>query len=179
MLNFLQKTDPLTLYRADGSELKLETLTEGELHALAGQVKAEQERRRTLSEAPTLIEQVTARFQAAAGIADGTKFQQPTGAHNVIQPGSTRVFEGELWENTSGVPLSHSPADYPQGWTKRGPAEPVVPDPEDYPEWAAGVDYKIDNVVTYDGSVYRVIQAHTSAETWLPSEVASLYSKVS
>lgn len=155
------------------------TLTDEELDAARVAILTEQERRRTLAYAPEMIAEITARYQANAGLLDGTEYQQPTGAHDAIQPGSTRVFEGELWENTSGVPLVHSPADYPQGWTKIEPAVPVVPDPEDYPEWEADVAYEVDDVVTYNGAVYRVILSHTSAAHWLPSEVAFLYSKVS
>lgn len=154
------------------------TFTDEELDAARVAILTEQERRRTVAYAPEMIAEITARYQADADLLDGTEYVQPTGAHNVIQPGSTRVFEGELWENTSGVPLTHSPAEYPQGWTNRGAAEPVVPDPEDYPEWAVDVDYEIDDVLTYDGAVYRVIQAHTSAAHWLPPVAASLYSKV-
>lgn len=154
------------------------TLTDDQLEAARLAILTEQERRRTLSEAPALIEQVTAQFQAAAGISDGTEWRQPTGAHDAVPPGGTRVFGGTLYENTSGAWLAHSPADYPAGWTSLGEAEPVVPEPGDHPEWAAGVAYKIDDIVTYGGQVYRVIQAHTSAAHWPPDQVASLYSSI-
>lgn len=154
------------------------TLTDDEIEAARVAILTEQERRRTLSEAPALIEQVTAQFQAAAGISDGTEWRPVAGAHDAVPPGQSRVFEGRLYENTSGGYLSHSPAEVPHLWTDRGPADAVTPDPTEHPEWAADVAYKIDDVLTYDGQVYRVIQAHTSAAHWLPPEVASLYSLV-
>lgn len=56
-------------------------------------------------------------------------------------------------------------------------------DCEQTEEWAAGVAYKGDNtegagngdVVTYQGSIYRCLQSHTSISTWMPSAVPALW----
>lgn len=45
----------------------------------------------------------------------------------------------------------------------------------DYPAWATGVAYSVDDVVTYNGDYYIVIQAHTSQAGWTPTAVPALY----
>ena len=42
-------------------------------------------------------------------------------------------------------------------------------------EWVAGVDYAVDDVVTYDGVTYTCLQAHTSQEGWEPPNAPSLW----
>ena len=66
------------------------------------------------------------------------------------------------------------------------PPEEEESEPEPEPEpgtlgnpfiWAAGDDYEIDHYTIYNGTVYRVLQAHTSAAHWPPDAVASLYER--
>ena len=47
-----------------------------------------------------------------------------------------------------------------------------------YPEWAAGEAYTAGYKLLYGGKLYKVIQAHTSQETWLPDISASLYVRI-
>ena len=53
------------------------------------------------------------------------------------------------------------------------------PEPEGpaLPEWKIGVDYQPGDTFTYQGVVYTVLQAHTSAAHWPPDAVASLYER--
>lgn len=50
-----------------------------------------------------------------------------------------------------------------------------------FPQWAPGRAYAVGDVVSYgtnstgDPQLYRVVQAHTSQDNWVPSESASLY----
>lgn len=50
-----------------------------------------------------------------------------------------------------------------------------------FPAWETGRAYAVGDVVSYganstgDPQLYRVVQAHTSQDNWLPSESASLY----
>ena len=66
------------------------------------------------------------------------------------------------------------------------PPEEEESEPEPEPEpgtlgnpfiWAAGDDYETDHYTIYNGTVYRVRQAHTSAAHWPPDAVASLYER--
>jgi hypothetical protein len=48
-----------------------------------------------------------------------------------------------------------------------------------FPAWAAGVAYKADERIRYDGKLWRVRQAHTSQAQYPPStDTASLYAEV-
>ena len=58
---------------------------------------------------------------------------------------------------------------------------PLVPalfnvnqDPAD-PEWAAGVQYGIGDLVNYQGTQYECIQAHTSQVGWEPTNLPALW----
>lgn len=44
--------------------------------------------------------------------------------------------------------------------------------------WTVGVAYKVGDVVTYNGSTYQCLQAHTSISTWYPSAVPALWKKL-
>lgn len=47
-----------------------------------------------------------------------------------------------------------------------------------YPEWEKGKQYTVGYKVQYLGKLYKVIQAHTSQETWTPDITASLYERI-
>lgn len=44
-----------------------------------------------------------------------------------------------------------------------------------FPEWAVGVSYAIDDYVNYRGVAYKVIQAHVSQGDWPPPVVPALF----
>ena len=113
---------------------------------------------------PMVIENHLRDYREAVGITDGMPWKQPQGAHQAVPPGHTRTFEGRLWENTSGTYLSHSPAEFPQGWTDRGEAGEGPPplDPEDYDEWTPLTTYKKDDIRRWDGVLYLCIMDHTN-----------------
>lgn len=51
--------------------------------------------------------------------------------------------------------------------------------PDVYPVWSGnGVEYKKDMRVTYNSVLYKVLQDHTSQETWIPTDAPSLFAKV-
>lgn len=48
-----------------------------------------------------------------------------------------------------------------------------------YPEWAAGQSYTAGYKITYNGELYKVLQAHTSQEAWKPGTgTESLYARI-
>ena len=50
---------------------------------------------------------------------------------------------------------------------------------EFYPMWEAGKDYPVGYKLTYNGELYRVVQAHTSQASWLPGAgTESLYTRI-
>lgn len=44
-----------------------------------------------------------------------------------------------------------------------------------FPRWEIDKSYKPDEVVGYDGSLYRVLQSHTSQSDWTPDVAPSLF----
>ena len=48
-----------------------------------------------------------------------------------------------------------------------------------YPEWTAGTAYASGDRLVYNGDLYKVLQAHTAQETWLPGAgTESLYTRI-
>ena len=39
-------------------------------------------------------------------------------------------------------------------------------------------DYKVGDILRYEGDIYRVVQGHKSQEDWKPNEVPALYTKI-
>lgn len=50
--------------------------------------------------------------------------------------------------------------------------------PNLYPTWKSEVDYKTGERVLYKEVLYKVLQDHTSQETWNPIDAPSLFAKV-
>lgn len=48
-----------------------------------------------------------------------------------------------------------------------------------YPEWTAGTAYAAGDRLVHNGDLYKVLQAHTAQETWLPGTgTESLYTRI-
>lgn len=47
-----------------------------------------------------------------------------------------------------------------------------------YPAWRPGMDYKAGKRVRHDGTLYMVLQDHTSQADWTPEAAPSLFAKV-
>lgn len=56
--------------------------------------------------------------------------------------------------------------------------EQAIDAPAVYPEWKADYEYAVDDRVLYNEVLYKVLQAHTSQETWTPVDAPSLFAKV-
>lgn len=50
--------------------------------------------------------------------------------------------------------------------------------PNIYPAWRAEINYSAGDRVLYNDVLYKVITAHTSQETWTPTDAPSLFAKV-
>lgn len=50
--------------------------------------------------------------------------------------------------------------------------------PNIYPAWRAETNYSAGDRVLYNDVLYKVITAHTSQETWTPTDAPSLFAKV-
>ena len=48
-----------------------------------------------------------------------------------------------------------------------------------YPAWTAGTAYAVGDRLVYNGDLYKVLQAHTAQDTWLPGTgTESLYTRI-
>lgn len=47
-----------------------------------------------------------------------------------------------------------------------------------YPAWLPGIDYKAGQRVRHNGTLYRILQGHTSQADWTPDAAPSLFAKV-
>lgn len=47
-----------------------------------------------------------------------------------------------------------------------------------YPNYAVGIAYAVGDIINYNGTLYEVIQAHTSQADWKPNEVPAVYKKI-
>lgn len=50
--------------------------------------------------------------------------------------------------------------------------------PNVFPKWVAGKAYAVGDRVLYQGTLYKVLQAHTSQATWEPDVAPSLFAEV-
>ena len=50
--------------------------------------------------------------------------------------------------------------------------------PNLYPTWKVGISYAIGDRILYNDTLYKVLLAHTSQETWEPDVSPSLFAKV-
>jgi len=44
--------------------------------------------------------------------------------------------------------------------------------------WAEGIAYEVGNIRSYEGDLYRCVQAHTSQSDWTPDKVPALWTKI-
>ena len=47
-----------------------------------------------------------------------------------------------------------------------------------FDEWATDTEYAVDKRVRYDDTLYKCLQAHTSQDTWTPTDAPSLWARV-
>lgn len=138
-----------------------------ELEQMRVTLAQEQERRRIIADAPVLVEQIAQQFSTAVKDQPAKAFAAGT----VVGPGQKVTEGGTEYVNVSGAFLSVSPSQYPMGYQ-------LTKAPTGAPAWDPnGKAYKVGDLFTYKGTVYKVIQAHSSQSGWLPDSVAALYSK--
>ena len=113
------------------------------------------------------------------------EFVQPTGAHDAYRQGEKITHNGTVYVSVIDFNV-WSPEAYPAGWAVEGeepdaPLEPIQPDEvvEPVEEWRPGMAVQVGQLLTHQGSTYRVRQAHTTQAGWEPSAVPALFERVS
>jgi len=56
--------------------------------------------------------------------------------------------------------------------------EQILEYPDFVEKWQSGKAYVVGKRLEYNGTIYKVLQAHTSQETWAPMDTPSLFAKV-
>ena len=115
-------------------------------------------------------------------------YQQPTGAHDAYRQGEKITHDGRVYVSVIDFNV-WSPEAYPAGWALEGeepepprePIEPAEPDevvePEPVEEWRPGMAVQVGQLLTHQGSTYRVRQAHTTQAGWEPPAVPALFER--
>lgn len=135
----------------------------------------------------------TAREQADAladAVAEVIAADEPTPWETLadrVAPGQRVVWtDGNVWRNTSRawLPIGATPATWPQGWAQETGL------PADVAEWAPGEQVwraddtgnpdqtKAATLRSFEGTVYRCNQSHTTQAGWEPPLVPALWSVV-
>ncbi len=93
-------------------------------------------------------------------------------ANEPVMVGTLRKYGGKTYRciQAHTTQTDWTPPNTPALW-----AEVVETTPG---AWAVGVAYKVNDVVTYNGSSYRCLQAHTSQAGWTPAAVPALWLKL-
>lgn len=146
------------------------SLTDDELLAHWQAAGVERERRQRLATLPDTITELIDTYQRALGRSTGADWSQPQGAHDAYPEGAIVTHDGQTWRST--IPANVWPPGV-HGWVVDEDAEPA-PQP-DAPAWEPGIAYQAGDLVDYQGTVYRVLQPHTSAAHWAPPDVPALY----
>lgn len=58
------------------------------------------------------------------------------------------------------------------------PDEYLIETPEICQMWKPNTEYNVNEKVVFDDKLYKIVQAHTSSENWLPNETPALYTEI-
>lgn len=148
-------------------------LTDAELEALDAAVRAEVTRRARIAAENQIMDDNLA---ATRPDMPGSRWRQPTGAHDAYPLGWETIHDGRLWRSL--IPANVTvPGSDERWWNDLGPAPDEEEPPVEAPGWAPNVAYGTHDLVTYDGSLWRCLIAHTSMVGWEPGIAPSLWSK--
>lgn len=144
------------------------TLTDLEVAQLKAEASLEEQRRVRVALAPAQAEAVAVSYLQDVGRTDGADWVQPEGAHDCYPLGYTVHKDGILWESL--IPANVTvPGTDPRWWKD---LTTVFEDGVWYPN---SIVYNVGDVVTYNGTSYECLQAHTSQAGWEPSIVPALW----
>ena len=149
------------------------SVSDAELRQLKRMIDGELSRRETLANAGRKLDTIVREVLAAEGIT-----------------------EGEEWESGKSYPkdwtVTHDSVTYTSQisnnvWTPGDPNDPqtgrwwkpeTTDDAEAANEWAPWIDVAVGETWTYEGTEYKVIQAHQTQTGWEPPNVPALWEKI-
>lgn len=100
---------------------------------------------------------------------------QPQGAHDAVPEGAYRWHNEQNWKSL--IPANVWEPAEGELWVQEDPelddeSGETLPS---FPAFAAGIAAEVGERYTYEGRVYRVIQAHTTQAHWPPPVVPALF----
>lgn len=152
-------------------EIDYKTLTDAEVTELKATASLEEQRRLRVSRAPEEAEAISTEYLKDVGRTEGTAWVQPTGAHDCYPLDYTVVYESKTWKSL--IPANVWAPGLDPRWWKDLTTVPVSG------AWDPNAKaYKVDDQVTYSGSSYKCLQAHTSQAGWTPTAVPALWQEL-
>ena len=65
-----------------------------------------------------------------------------------------------------------------EGQTEAMSDEKILEYPDYVEKWKSGVNYAVEKRLAHNGTIYKVLQDHTSQDDWTPDAAPSLFAKV-
>ena len=65
-----------------------------------------------------------------------------------------------------------------EGQTEAMSDEKILEYPDYVEKWKSGVNYAVGKRLAHNGTIYKVLQDHTSQDDWTPDAAPSLFAKV-
>lgn len=164
----------------------LSTLTDDQLRTLGNDVDSMLRARWRMATAPAQTEQIARQYHAdleatLPPLAEGEHrpWTQPTGGHDAYPRGAVVAHNERVWESKhpANVWEPGAPGVDDRLWadvTENAPNPEPMPDA---PPFKAGEQVKPGDLRTYNGTVYRCLQEHTTADHWTPDAAASLWTR--
>jgi hypothetical protein len=135
-------------------------LTDQELYDLEVAVRAEVGRRRLVADADEKAAVLNADYLRATGVADGSAWRQPQGAHDAYPLGFVVTHNGKEWENLTRFNVWEPGVS---GWRE------IVPEDSGPAAWVqptgAHDAYPAGAEVTHNGKTWR---SDVAANVWEP-----------
>lgn len=102
---------------------------------------------------------------------------QPTGAHDAYPKGAIVLYEHTAWESTLDANVWIPGIE--DMWARVETSVPPTPAAPEAAEWDPNArPYVAGERITYQSSIFEVLQAHTSQAGWAPDTVPALYKPV-
>lgn len=138
------------------------TLDDDDLNRLIADAYQEQVRRRVIAEAPARADHAAREYLTASGRDSGEPWVAPSGAHDAFPAGWIVEHNGKTWESLISANVWEPGVS---GWREvveedGAPAEWVQPS-------GAHDAYGIDDLVTFEGQVYR---STVDGNVWSPAD---------
>ena len=159
---------------ADMTDEQLATRLD-EIDAERAAIIGEQTRRRTLTDLPGRIDDLTTALAHAQGRTDGGEWVPTEGGHSYTPVGWVVTHRGRRWRALHPTHVEPGdpaldPAIVAQVWEDLGPIDGEEPEP-DVPAWVrptgAHDAYQAGDRVTFEGQVYESV---IDGNTWSPAE---------